>query len=54
VRIQDILNKGSTWLDRADDVVETFSGGNEAALSLACALVHNPRLAVLDEPTVGR
>jgi len=25
----------------------------EAALSLACALVHNPRLAVLDEPTVG-
>jgi len=39
--------------DRAEQRVETFSGGMKRRLNLGAALVHEPRLLLLDEPTTG-
>ncbi len=39
--------------DRRKSVVATISGGMKQRCSLACALVHRPKLLLLDEPTVG-
>ena len=39
--------------DRAKDKVGAFSGGMKRRLNLAAALLHDPQILLLDEPTVG-
>ncbi|MBK1988396.1 ABC transporter ATP-binding protein [Sphaerospermopsis aphanizomenoides BCCUSP55] len=45
--------KSVNLLNRATSPVETLSGGMQRRLNIAVALVHQPQLVILDEPTTG-
>jgi ABC-2 type transport system ATP-binding protein len=51
-RIHDVLNF-LELTDRANDMVNTFSGGMMRRLEIAQALVNRPRVLFLDEPSIG-
>lgn len=51
-KIQTTLKRLSLS-DRANDLVETLSGGLARRVEIAQGLLHNPRLLIMDEPSTG-
>ena len=51
-RVEDVL-RIVALSERADQVVDKYSGGMKRRVNIAAGLVHQPRLLFLDEPTVG-
>ncbi len=51
-QVDEALHFVELW-DRRRSIVSEVSGGMRQRASLACAIVHGPRLLLLDEPTVG-
>jgi len=55
-KLKESVNKAMEFvglLDRKNDYPKKFSGGMKRRLNIAIGIVHNPKLIILDEPTVG-
>lgn len=51
-RVEELL-EFSELTDRADDRIDTYSGGMKRRVNIAAGLLNHPQVAYMDEPTVG-
>ncbi|OGP91371.1 MAG: ABC transporter [Deltaproteobacteria bacterium RBG_19FT_COMBO_43_11] len=51
-RAEELLKQFALW-DWADEIIEAYSHGMKQRLIIAAALIHDPRVMVIDEPMVG-
>lgn len=51
-RVNNLLNVFHLQ-DKRNSKVKTYSGGMKRKINIACSILHNPTLLLLDEPTVG-
>ena len=51
-RIEILLDMAGLT-ERADDMIEGFSGGMKRRINIAAALLHDPKILFMDEPTTG-
>lgn len=50
--VREALEFTGLW-ERRKDIPSKYSGGMKRRLNIACAIVHKPKLLIMDEPTVG-
>ncbi len=51
-RSEELLKQFALW-DWADEIIEAYSHGMKQRLIIAAALLHDPKVMVIDEPMVG-